>query len=96
MSHKRHSRPAAEIDRAINQLQHEHLAPFTKLVGRNVTARGVNVRLSEKVLMRWANEGRVGDDGRVWMDAVKRGQTWFTSEAALLRFLAQIEERVRV
>jgi hypothetical protein len=96
MTHKRHPRPTGEIDRAVDRLQHEPLYPLTKLIGRTVTARGVNVRLSEGVLLRWVAEGRVGDEGRAWLDAVKRGSAWLTSEAALLRFLAQIEERVRV
>ncbi len=69
-------RPKIEIARAAMRLATELTIDVTEIASE--------LRLSKEALIRWGIRGRHG----VWLDTAKRADgTWYTSRAAVARFL---------
>lgn len=93
MARTRPHRTRDEITRAIARIEQDELRSFDQLSGIVVEVGTVEVKLTVHVLQRWAREGRMGEAGRTWLDAIKRGETWYSSEAAVGRFLRALRQR---
>lgn len=94
MSRRRSARTRAEITASIQRVEQEEMKEFGQLAGLEVHIGNMKMKLSAGTLQRWAREGRARQDReKVYLDAILRGDTWFTSEAAVQRFLAALRQR---
>lgn len=85
---RKKDRTRADKALAIARVEKDGPIPLLQLHGRQVHANGHRLTLTTSRLVRWILEGRIGQDGeRVYLDAIKRGENWFSSEAAVGRFL---------
>lgn len=89
----RQPRSREDKARAIARVERDGPQELTKIAGTKVRVGGQLLSLTYDRLKRWILEGRRGVGGHVYMDGILRDRTWFSSEAAVTRFLHQLAER---
>lgn len=84
---KNRQRPHKDKAKAIARVEADGPVTMKELAGTQVMIAGSKLTLSFDRLKRWALEGRERHGVRVYLDAILRKDVWYSSAAAVERFL---------